>query len=570
MTSLIVLFVSFFLVKVVVADLPSVGRDVILPPISLSDKNTLPEVCFVFAQGADIKPDQYTSLAKEIQQQAKSHFKLWVGIPEFLGDYAEPLVIDHGIQRILSKMQKLGMTTNTLVTGGHSLGGAMIQLWTNTNADKVKAQVLMGAFLTRAWKQDYIFNYTVPTLTIGGELDGLARVTRMAEAYHTQILDPSQDSTKNRQIFPVTVIKGVSHMQFGEGDIPSTVFKRDLLPEVSYDDAHKAIANDVVLYFRSVLTGELKAQKSLNTRLDETQTLVQPILDSLYLEGYHNFRPPCLCGTDICEPQSYCTAYCPFTQQYSQNIMAGSDIAAEGVTVVNADSFHDVWETEPTVHLPSVQNSCASPKDCTLKTTTITQGVYHTGEDLEIWKKHFDVPELDSGYLPISARELRTKLTARQSIYSHAGVANPDFEELDGGHKRCAEINQYAWDWAVQRLGSESLTSVRFTKYGQPYVMGPDIPVCPAGPCWIWQELRFNTSEDRSYVEVTSEEFATAIDYPLPKTAGFHYCKVLSPARSMEWMFVDGLREKYSLQSQALGVDGMREKYSLQLQAKSA
>jgi hypothetical protein len=28
-----------------------------------------------------------------------------------------------------------------------------------------------------------------------------------------------------------------------------------------------------------------------------------------------------------------------------------------------------------------------------------------------------------------------------------------------------------------------------------------------------------------------------------PDSAGYHYCKLLSPARAMEWIYVDGLRK---------------------------
>ena len=91
----------------------------------------------------------------------------------------------------------------------------------------------------------------------------------------------------------------------------------------------------------------------------------------------------------------------------------------------------------------------------------------------------------------------------------------------------------------------------RFKSYGQPYTIGLDIDVCPAGPCWIWKELQYNTTASGDAVELRSPQFSTATDFPLPKTAGFHYCKVLSPARAMEWIYVDGLRAKYSLKTNA-------------------
>ena len=531
---------------------PTIPNDVILPP-KPSLRSDLPEICLVFIQGADIKPDQYVTMNKAIQEAAKGSFKVWVGIPEFYQDYAEPLVLNHGIERVLNKMQKLGMPANTtLVMAGHSLGGAMVQLWTEQHQDQAKAQILMGSFLTRMWKKDksYQFSYPVHTMTIGGELDGLARVTRIAEAYYTQMMDPNVNDPANAKLdFPVTVIPGVTHMQFADGEPPALVAEMDLLPEVSYDQAHQAIAQDVTTFlqahFSSSPTAGQQAKKTLQSRLDETLTFINPILNALHYEGYHNFRPPCLCPEDTCEPSPTCTAGSPFTNEVSQVVM-GSGL--DGVTIKNTDSFHDVWETEPTVHLPKVLNSCATPEGCTLETTTITQAVYHTGEDLEVWKKHFDLPGMDSGFLPISARELRTKMSARQNIYKHAGIADPNFDELDGGDVRCSEINQQSWNWASKNAGDKTIG--RFQNYGQGFIMGQDIDVCPAGPCWIWKELSFNYTATTDSVEVRSPQFSTAIDFWLPKTRGFHYCKVLSPARSMEWIYVDGLRAKYSLRSQ--------------------
>lgn len=448
-------------------------RDVILQPNS----NAPVQACVVFIQGADIKPEQYIPLMKEVQRLSGDDVALWVGIPEFLSDMAFEL--NKGVDRILDKMKDKGMTTNTIIMAGHSLGGAMVQLWTAENAQRVTAQILMGSFLTRTWKTDYHFSYPVPTLTIGGELDGLARVTRISEAFYTQLVDSNERALKVdlNSSFPVTVIKGTTHMQFASGAPPDLVYKMDLVPEKSYAEAHTLIAHDFIAFMSQyVLPEHDEASQTMQRRLLETSAFVAPILDSLHLEGYHNFRPPCLCGTDICEPQPNCTARCPFTTLVSQPTMGAG---VSGLTVNDTDSFHDVWETEPTVHLPSVLNSCTNPSTCKLDTTTVTQGAYHTGEDLEIWKKHFDVPMLDSGFLPITAFELKTKMNSRESIYAHAGVPDTDFKALDGTGERCGEINQKAIDWGLAHAAQG--TVARYQAHGQQYVVGPDIDVCPAG-----------------------------------------------------------------------------------------
>eukprot|EP01099_Mayorella_cantabrigiensis_P001012 TRINITY_DN1421_c0_g1_i7.p1 TRINITY_DN1421_c0_g1~~TRINITY_DN1421_c0_g1_i7.p1 ORF type:complete len:389 (+),score=89.82 TRINITY_DN1421_c0_g1_i7:24-1190(+) len=312
------------------------ATDILLKPLSAT--SGLPEVGMVLVQGAGIKPEAYQSIAIEFQNALSDYYALWVGIPEFPGDVAEPVVLDDGIERMLDTMYKAGFDSDSpLVMAGHSLGGAMVQTWTDSHAKNVTAQILMGSFLTRVYKTDYVFSYSVPTLTIGGELDGLARATRIAEAYYTQILDPYQDQSSGEANFPVTIILGVSHMQFADGDPPNLVLKRDLLPEVSYEQAHKLIAADAAVFLRTRLnSSDADARNTLSSRLQQTRTFINPILDAFQLEGYHNFRPPCLCQNDTCDPAPNCTAGCPWTNQISQPTM-GSGL--NGLTINNRDSF---------------------------------------------------------------------------------------------------------------------------------------------------------------------------------------------------------------------------------------
>ena len=53
--------------------------------------------------------------------------------------------------------------------------------------------------------------------------------------------------------------------------------------------------------------------------------------------------------------------------------------------------------------------------------------------------------------------------------------------------------------------------------------------------------MEYTESEDRKTVTVQAPMMRTPIDYFIGSAAGFHYCKVLSPFRVLEWMYTDSL-----------------------------
>jgi hypothetical protein len=84
----------------------------------------------------------------------------------------------------------------------------------------------------------------------------------------------------------------MTHMQFSSGEVPEFVFLRDLLPEISYDSAHEQVAYDVTAFVNGLLD---KAWNAMDARLEKSRNLMQPIIDALLQEGYHQFKPPCYC-----------------------------------------------------------------------------------------------------------------------------------------------------------------------------------------------------------------------------------------------------------------------------------
>lgn len=385
----------------------------------------------------------------------------------------------------------------------------------------------MGSFLNRG-NINGSSPYPLSTLTIGGEKDGLARISRIMESavYLKNLADT----------FPVTVLRGVSHMQFASGTPPSNVKNNDLKPEVSDDEAHKAIAQTIAAYFVSKLKNDATTLKSMvQTSNDE---FLKPWEDAFQLEGYYHIKPPCYCSSLVCPESDSCRGGSDWVAQNAQRIMAGLNETQE-VTVT--DNFHRVYTVTP-VHLPEIDNKCAKPEGCHLKSKTVTENLYSTVDDL-----------FDTGFQPITASEMRCKMMSRQSMWKAAGVEDANFDVTDAP-PICADINQEALQWALDNAGSRTLQ--RYKNIGEIMEMGADKGPYNAGPLWIWTYMEYDEVDDSSanggkMLEVKSAMMKTPTDYAISAAAGFHYCKLLSPARALEWIYVDSLYANDSIKNSA-------------------
>lgn len=577
------------------------SNDIILPALQ---GKTGPTVALFFAQGASIGTAQYKSLLQHLQEEVP--FPLWIGIPQCMEDNcAIPLTLTEGVNRVRANMITQGMrNVEKNIYAGHSLGGAMLPDFVAKLDEKEKADgmVLLGAFIPRSFKTGKTaagrpqVNYPVPSLTIGGELDGLCRVTRIAEALYTQVIF-SENPADAVKTMAVTIVEKMNHMQFASGTPPTFVADHDIQPEITEEEAHNKVVYDFSQFLNGLVTGDAKSWSSLSSRVDETITFAKPITDAFLMEGYFQYLPPCFCETTdeyggaqfgTCESTPSCNGGCPWMSQYGQAIMGG--VSLINATIKNTDSIHIVTEEKPSCHLPHIHKSqfratnpnwanpgsikkdektndwnpytpplCDSPDGCELTLTSVTEPSYLNSGEVDLWRLHFDIPFADTGFLPISANELKTKLKSREAVWQAAGVQDVSSVETDmpvakgGNHEPCGEINQAAIDWAAKQLSPSSLE--RYQKYGQKLLVGPDIPsICPGGPCWIWDPLRFNkNSTDNTATvhgvymfEPNKNMFPCGEGKAIPCPTGFHYCKLLSPARALEWMMVDGLKNTLS------------------------
>jgi len=288
--------------------------------------------------------------------------------------------------------------------------------------------------------------------------------------------------------------------------------------------ARKTFGASIVSFIDKVLKQDFSSDIK-----SDTEAILKPLIEGMEMEGYYNLKPPCY-GHETENPVlPTCFKGNPWTNLVSQMTMGGT-FDNTNIRVSNDDNFHRVQSVSP-VHLPSVTTECdkKTTEECDLKSITITENYYNF------------LDKLDTGYYPIAASELKTKLNSRQRVQMKGGNQFADFHETDEVGNRCAEINDKSIAWAYERLSPAAKSN--YDQFGQKYQTGDDMGPYNAGPLWIWHYMNYTTSDDKKTVTVQSPMMRTPTDYFIGSAAGFHYCKVLSPFSVLEWMYTDSLLE---------------------------
>ena len=532
-----------------------------------ASKAALPPTGIVFIQGAEIETKSYVALAHALLE-TNTDFALYFYAFAFVLNVPEPLQLGSGITASIAALRKAGLPpTAPIVVIGHSLGGAMLQDWAGKNAGLVQAQVLMGSTLLRKHRDN---GYAVPTMMMSGDLDGLLRVARQAESVHVYANNQSRTTTgggwENSTI--VSIIEGMSHYQFADnttGAVPALVKAKDLRPDINYTQAHEIIAAQVASFLavHDVRTLPSRIEGASEALLEvtlATQRLAAPLILALREEGFTHFAAAC--NTDSLDfPTPRCQAYprypgklphafpepapktcvcgTPWLMNASHGAleaMLGPTLVDAGVTVIATDGKHSVSDISP-VHLPHIWNTapCAEPRQgCVINTTTVTEARYAA------------IDGLDTGFSEVSATELRVKIVSREALWLTAGVpaSQVNFTQTDVTSNPCAAINAKVIEWAVANAGAAARRRYEDTTRAQSLHAGDDVFLSNVGPLWIDNPLKLTPSKDGGSVVVHAPSSHTPVNYIIKEAAGFHYCKVLSPARAMEWIYTDSLLKK--------------------------
>jgi hypothetical protein len=427
----------------------SSSSDIILEPIKQGTNNA----ALIFIPGADLPPERYVPLVKQVQLTSSN--SLWIAIPSYPDNIPFEDLRPKMIDEILKKLYTSGMSINTTIfLGGHSLGGLTSQSIAYKYKNQIFGQILIGSFLQRKYQSASTI-YPVSTLTLSGELDGLARVTRIIESFYFYSTYPHF----------TLIIFGMNHMNTASGKPSDIIIKNDIQSEINETIAHQQLSIRICDYINMLLNNQTMTPM-LEYNLNQTKIFAQPYLNALNLEGSYHLLPPCYNKTN-----DKCQIGCSWST-YGQNIMSGLN---DTVQLNISDEFHIVYK--PPEHFPHLDNNCSSIKplnNCILNLHTVTQNIYDSTDDI------------DSGFTHSSAEEMRVKMISRQDILQAADGKQHDFNQTDD-QSLCGLINQYALNWALNNTANK--TKDRYETKGKKMIIGDDIGPLNAGPLWIWTPL---------------------------------------------------------------------------------
>lgn len=497
------------------------NQDIVLAPQKFSP--TDPQKLLIFIPGANVPTSNYNETMAAIQTAASAPglglSNLWVVVPAIntkkcimycpSASVCAPLhyIVSQAVAKAVAMGYKASLTSPDAFIAGHSLGGVCADTLARAyTKPPYNAALLMGSYPEPTTGNGSITQYPIAVLALGAELDGgLARVGKFATlmravddaAHHQQRASPA-----DKKSTAVVVLPGLDHSSFCPGfHVPGDVWPA----EADASTALPAIGS-VAAAFMSLhaqLPEPASASSSSAAVLaqaeDWTKELLGPMIEALELEVDE-------------EASSHQSPWCETTQR----VISGLDTDLESRLRLESIYKDDSHQWEHT----RVGYNVTADKAVTVNVTghndpnTFTQSCIHAAKQL--------------GCKMASADRIAQQLQLNETQYNTS--------------RSCADANRQAVAVAEQMLLSSAAgtnTLKRWKAKGRPFCFGPDFePLGKIGPLFVDGSMTYK--DNGTCLEVASIAISNTIKTTI--FPGVHYCKVMSPARALDYIFTDSLK----------------------------
>jgi hypothetical protein len=449
------------------------------------------QVILLGLNGALCPAEIYEGIFQTVQNY--SNYTLWVGLHKFANNI--PADLGEAFPVTLQELRDHGANSTDIFVAGHSLGGYVAQDFLYENSTGYKGLILLAKFIRFEYKNPEV-NFPLPVLTIGGELDGLSKISRLAMSYN-QMLNVPEGEGHIR--YPVAIIPGAYHSSYVTGYVPDVINASDIEPEATGPQVWKVCAT-LINAFIEVHLHSNSSERTEGAKVlfdyvyGYTYSLMRPLIEAFALEG---------------NPYLYNLSVVNTTKWVSKHIFDEMDVSP-GIlpTLLNCTDIAD--GTEFYKRTPSA----------TFRNEILDYRVY----------TNKDIGPVESDDLMSSPNQsalwIATKYKSPDYIIKTAKL------QWTASQITCKMLNEKVIRETMATIPEKTLA--RFQKWGVRLRAGDDIDYSNNDS---WNASSAVYDDHVGYIDFQSSKLLT-------KTAdgGEFYCKLLSPGKVAEWVYVDGLK----------------------------
>ncbi|OWF39404.1 uncharacterized protein LOC110465078 [Mizuhopecten yessoensis] len=453
------------------------GRHIFLTPrVALART-----VVVVILPEAGVDNSLYKQFGETIQK--KSPYRTWSVLADLHGKAARLEDIPAIVWSVRDRLREEGLNGGAydLFLAGHGTSGFPVQLYASIYPAEVDGILLYNSYL----RQGQMVTFPVPILTISGDLDGVNRITHIADMLIDNInVGDGNDEESLLQRSPIVVLEGVNHGSLITGELPENLKMADVYSDLPIDRAIDTISQITSTFLVKTVDQDSSSMSSLLKASRKTLTLLQPIMDIKRMT------------LDSTLKSTWVT--------YAQIWLSG---------ILGPDSAK--------IHVQSYVNRNLEPAlmeqlDGSVTIFTFSEMVYS-----DDGVRDDDMPPATPKLL-----EIKSKLFNAQRLQTVLSNTSGN-----GNIKTCRDINYASFVYTYN--SAQNITRKRFDETHSGIMFHDDI-VARSKPEWEQQPL---VVEHRDNVlHVTSVSWTS----PIP-AEGIVYCKLLPPPRIVEWMYVDSL-----------------------------
>ncbi len=486
----------------VIVPLAILASDPIYVPPALGVK---PSHLMVFVPGGKVPPHDYVNYVNQTIHSSKVAL---AGAIVTCGqlNLCDPLgQLDSEVDKAITNAEKqLGVTfpENQIFVFGHSLGGVGARHYVDMKgASKFAGLALLGTqyngdhedFKGTLGYPENLEKFPIPFLGLLGEMDSLP-ISHAAKLFSLNLrLDAVARTQK-----PVIIVPGMDHSQFCS---PFHV-SGDLMPEISDIEATQTVSTITATWIDNVVALDSASQSKILNWMKTTEKITAAFNEAAGLEA-----------EDWCKVAQM-TALSNLPPHALAKVKIGNVLVRNSSTTLEHGHTNFSVDALGNINL------------------TIVSYAYHP--EVSSWDPVKVYAPAYAGALDISCKMVSVDRVAQQL-------------KMPGTYAQivtCADINRVAFKKGRDLLQTHWPTSIgRFEKQGRGIDFKNDSSVT-IGPQWVFlSELLFSESNSLKNAEITSPVLYSSISSKI--FPGNFYCKVVSPAKVVEWYQTRSLTDRY-------------------------